>query len=1126
MGFNLKKTVVCTFVMLIVLGISSLQAQALNGYNQRTYTIESEHFRMHYSDGLQHVAKEVGDILEELYEMYRNTYHITLPTKTEVLINDDDQSGGWALAIQNTIAIWANDLDWNLRGTSDQLRNVIAHEYAHIVSISASFKMPPWMPYIQFGFFTHPNTMTKDSSYGVNLEAFHLFPSEVLPPWFFEGIAQYESMRHKGDRWDSHRDMILRTLSLSNRLNSWDHISVFTGKEDDYEKTYNHGFSLVKYIAETYGDQKIVSILRESSKLGRVNFDRGIKAALGISSKKLYKDWSNWLKEQYTAQIKQVGKQVYGRKINKEGYDNFWPRFGPGDSLIYFLSNGKHDFAFSFKMLYAYNRSDTIPEDKRIAMVKPFVKGFYSIHDSSNHVAFTSMKSKKSQMPSREGGIRRRDIFIDTLTTKQLGFFAKKKERQVTQKKGMFHAVFSPTGDMLAGSLHDRDQFYICLTDTAGKKIRRVYPSSNDNSLRGIKTIYGMDWSPDGRRIAVSYVDTDHRKVGIYDTTTGDFFDVCDTKHDERDPRFGPDGKYLYFSSDRTGIFNIYRYHFETGVLQRITNVSGGAFTPDVSSDNLSLVYANYDPDGYGIYQIDTISVLQEDTLSPKEAVVSRKAVKRPNITTTFTPPRNYSKLPTKFMFVPTFFVEQILTDEENTFKGLSNAKIGGVFSVNDPLDWMGRGTNAGAYFLAEPQDYFRLIDPDKNNTGLNPEATYDLGLFVNTNIFPVDLSLFYAQRGIAGTDYFLDESYDGSPHMAPMQYNLNPRMAELTLSHGLGNMISLHGIASYNNYRVDVKVTPPESVTEGDTEYETDYLPYSPAKGYQLGTAISLYSRQYDSKMGISPKGMYLELRYDFWDQNLQNEEKSFKIEDGKILENYDRYVFNQITGSLKYAISAPWYSKHDIFAKINATALKLTGGSVKRLEKKVEEGLLRNAELPSYFKPGDILPGYVYYYRDTAAYYIKNDSSGTTRYIETKVPQDTVLLSGNGLLTADLSYRFPLYPGSIDKKLGFVYLDRLYGAINGGAGTAKDNLDEFFDLTIDDFLFYYGAEIRLEAISFNSYPLAINFRWDKGFSKPAPIGGNKFSLSIGFDFDDWGLVLQPDGRIPKAAIGLPGLR
>jgi len=140
--------------------------------------------------------------------------------------------------------------------------------------------------------------------------------------------------------------------------------------------------------------------------------------------------------------------------------------------------------------------------------------------------------------------------------------------------------------------------------------------------------------------------------------------------------------------------------------------------------------------------------------------------------------------------------------------------------------------------------------------------------------------------------------------------------------------------------------------------------------------------------------------------------------------------------------------------------------------------------------------------------------------------VPQDTVVVSGNGVVSLGLSYRFPLYAGhSIDRKLGFIFLDKLYAAVNVGSGIAYDKLSDFIDRTkavdlskgrsgiLADMLVYAGAELRLEALSFSTLPLALKARWDWGFDKAAPIGGHKFSLMVGFSFDNWELVLEPDG-------------
>lgn len=1063
----------------------------LNAFNQKHYTIETKHFRLHYSEGLKHVAEEIGDILERLYDIYRNRYDLTLPTKTEVLVTDDDESGGWALTIKNTINIWSNDFDWNLRGNTNWLENVVAHEYAHIVSIWSSFKMPAWMPYVQFGYFTHPNTKKR-------IEAFHLFPSEILPPWFFEGIAQYESTVNKGDRWDTHRDMILRTLTLSDKLLSWNHMSVFAGKGDDYEKTYNHGFSLVRYIADTYGYEKVVSMLRESSKLGRLNFDRAIEATLGISGRDLYGEWSTALKKQYTKQIDSIGEQVYGRKINKEGYDNYWPRFSPDNGKIYFLSNGTHDY--SLRSLYSYSLSDTVAEKKRIRIEIPEVRGFYDIHAPSRRIVYSSRQSKKSNLPPRLGGRRVRDIFIDTLPSpeKKKRLFSKKTKRQITEKQHFFHAVFSPSGGRLACTKREIDKFYLLLADTSGKILKTLYPSKKHPAL-AIKSIYSIDWSPNGKRIAVSYMDRDDRKIGIFNTSTGDFLTLCNTVGDERDPRFGPDGKEVYFSSDRTGIFNIYRYNFENGILQRITNVSGGAFTPDVSSDEKKLIYANYDANGYGIYLIDSIKVIEEIQVDSNDALAKRSGIPPKKLSTMFSVPKKYLKMPRQFIFIPSFFSEQIISQDDDAFEGVTHFKLGGVINLVDPIYWAEKGSNIGAFFLVSPDRF--LFDRQEI---INRKATYDLGIFGYTRALPVDLQIFYIQRSIAGKDVF-SHDYFGEDTLETLDYNLNPSFVDLVVSHWVNNFFSLNLLASYNQFKVWVQTSLP-----GDIKY----FDYVPTKGTRLGAYIAMAQIMPDSKMNISPKVFAFKMKYEYWNQLMQNEVNSFTFSGGTIEENYVApYKYHQFSSSFKLGKAIPWFRKHDIYTELDFSAVKLTSSSEKELQKDVDDGFIPSVDIPSYMQPAAWIPGYSFYYKDTLEN-VTHEKGSSLPPDTNRIYMDTALISGSGILSGNISYRFPLYPGLIDKKLGFIYLSRLYGALNFGGAAAVNKLSYFKDLHWQDILFYRGVELRLEAITFNTFPLAISARWDYGIDRKAPIGGHKFTLYMGFNFDNWDIIVEPDGQ------------
>jgi hypothetical protein len=70
------------------------------------------------------------------------------------------------------------------------------------------------------------------------------------------------------------------------------------------------------------------------------------------------------------------------------------------------------------------------------------------------------------------------------------------------------------------------------------------------------------------------------------------------------EPVWSPDGRWIYFSSDRTGIYNLYALDWRSKDLWQVTNVYGGAFSPDVSPDGTRLVYMGYDVAGFEIFEL------------------------------------------------------------------------------------------------------------------------------------------------------------------------------------------------------------------------------------------------------------------------------------------------------------------------------------------------------------------------------------------------------------------------------------------------------------------------------------------------------------------------------------------
>ncbi len=1068
----------CICSWLIALSAPAQEPLKDNAFGLKTYTIESEHFRLNYTQGLEQVAKDAGEQFEKLYGIYKNTYAVALPQKTEVLVVDGELTNGLAQWNLNFIVIWCHDLDYNLRGSHDWLKGVCTHEFAHIVSLWSSMKLPSWIPMVQIGDFTHPNDPNR-------IEFMHVVPATTIPPWFAEGIAQYEDSRNGTDSWDSHRDMIVRTLTLSNKLLSWDHMQAMTGRGDDFEKVYNHGFSLVSFIANRYGYNKVVSLLRENALVYRLGFNGSTKAILGLPAKQLYAQWKDSLTLHYRTQVKSLGAQVYGKKINKDGYDNYWPKFSPDGKKIFFLSNGDEDYSFSSKLLYSCSLADTVKEDRRIRIEKG-INGFYSIHAASGLIAFTSRKSPKSVIEPKNGGDRAFDAFIDTLPPEKPKFrlFKKKTERQVTEKKRVFSAVFSPTGDKLACARRVHERFYLALVDTGGKDFRIVYPDSGATATR-IDYMYSLDWSADGRRIAVSYIDGKNRTVGIYDTLTREF-SVIEDGRDNRDPRFSANGKALYFSSDRTGIFNIYRHTFGTRTIERLTNVSGGAFAPDASADGKKLTFSNYDEKGYGIYLIDTIRVVEE---IPADSLWRlRPPLVIPQVTTAFSPSRPYSRLPRMFLAVPTLISEQIISKSANVFKGQSTFLAGGIFNFIDPMAMLGMGSEITAYVLLEPSRLFDFISLDKRF--FNPEVNYDLGVFASTRLRPTTLSFYFLQRGLADENRFFDET---AQEDMTLKYGLTLRNVTAMGSRPLSDASNLHVFAGYNWYDVYLLTK---------NLYGADF-PYSLAQGARAGLMANFFAPASDSRALISPRGLYAKCKYTYSRQDLINDDQSFKIDtgSGQMVENFDKYGFHEAAVSLKLGMPSLWNADHDLYFEFNGVS-QLTDDQMGNWIRGT--GVSYGKTLPSYYKAIEWLPGYTYYYNYPSKKMMADSSLQT-------VTRDTVLITGSAVAKVIGSYRFPLLPRPMDAHFWFLYFDKLYGAVNFAAGAGWPVLSDIRHFKKENWLSSAGLEVRLEALSFD-IPMAVKLRWDRGLNRPSPIGGDRFTLGIGFSFDNWEYIDEPD--------------
>lgn len=114
----------------------------------------------------------------------------------------------------------------------------------------------------------------------------------------------------------------------------------------------------------------------------------------------------------------------------------------------------------------------------------------------------------------------------------------------------VFQPALSPDGSKLA-FLRNRDA--IDVIDLATKATRNLVPAERNYSYADGDVQY--EWSPDSKWLAFTYVARRRwlGDVGVVDAETGKIVDVTDSGYEDSQPRWSPDGRALFFHSDRLG---------------------------------------------------------------------------------------------------------------------------------------------------------------------------------------------------------------------------------------------------------------------------------------------------------------------------------------------------------------------------------------------------------------------------------------------------------------------------------------------------------------------------------------------------------------------------------------------
>ncbi len=567
----------------------------------RWEVMETEHFKIYYHQGLAEFARRAATAAETVYGPVTDFYDFTPDEKIRLIVKDtDDYANGAAFYYHNTMEIWASNLVFELRGDTDWLQNVIAHEFTHIVALQTARKGPRRLPAIYFHYLGYQNEERRDDILTGYPDVFasYAVPLTIIPPWFAEGTAQYMAPGVHFDRWDSHRDMILRMATLNNRLLTYNEMGVFGSKTGlGLEKVYDHGYALTLFIVNTFGEDKLPRIYRNMNRLWRTDFESAVRGAIGISGRELHRRWVAALVERYEIQKAEIqGRVVDGEILQDMGYFNLHPRWSPDGNRLAYLSNRGSDFGRTALVVHTLSDStsetvaggaDTAPD------WSPSGPGLiFSRHSPPDRYGSRFWDLYTVDPTASRGG----GLFQKTTATLGLSLALPNNQNRLTRGLRASHPSYSPDGKQIAFVINGRGTTNLAVMDVAGGNVRRL-TSFDDGSQ-----VYTPRWSPDGSQIAFSvFRPNDTRNIAIIPANGGLMSTVIASAGTDRDPCWTPDGTGLVFSSDQDGIFNLYHQNLIDGSVHRVTRVLGGALQPHVNPKDRRIAFSHYGVAGYEI---------------------------------------------------------------------------------------------------------------------------------------------------------------------------------------------------------------------------------------------------------------------------------------------------------------------------------------------------------------------------------------------------------------------------------------------------------------------------------------------------------------------------------------------
>lgn len=523
-------------------------------------TLDTEHFQIHFHDGEEALAQRVAGTAERAHARLTPILGFAPRERTQVVVADDtDDANGMATPLPyDTIRL--NGVPPSARSElndyRDWVQSLVDHEYVHILHLDHVGGFPAAFNEV-FGKLWIPNGL--------------------LPTWLVEGLA----VLHEGGDADTGRnasalhEMYARAIVVD--PHGFPSLAVATHPSLDWpvgDVPYLLGGKLLELIQQRYGDAAIAGFVADQgSRIWPWAPSYAARRAFGEEFPQLWEELRRQLSARYELQLSEVRQRPVTRatRITSRGARVENPRWAPDGSFVAWLDHSLDERS---------GLRRAAPDGKEMGLAYPV--------DATGSFA---LRSAGEAIVSR-GEIWHEFRYYEDLWRVDL---ATGEERRLTDGERATDPDVRPGGDVIV---------YVARTPGGEMELRRrrLDGRAGETLLRrpGAQ-LYSPRLAPDGERIAFALHEGGRRDLALWEN--GAVTRITDDDALELDPAWSPDGRWLFFASDRGGIFNLYA-RGDDGVIRQVTNVETGALEPAPSPDGKTLAFVGYTRDGYDLFSI------------------------------------------------------------------------------------------------------------------------------------------------------------------------------------------------------------------------------------------------------------------------------------------------------------------------------------------------------------------------------------------------------------------------------------------------------------------------------------------------------------------------------------------